>query len=66
VVTCTRSTPKKGIHLPPQHAAIVGWRKDKNPIPQIISGLQTREENAEKEAAEDTQDYNGKGVIKDF
>jgi hypothetical protein len=41
-VTCTRSAPRKGIHLPPQSAAIVSWRKEINPIPQIIGAADTR------------------------
>jgi hypothetical protein len=62
-VTCTRSAPRKGIHLPIQHAATVGWRKEKTPSCQL-SGLQTCEGgDAEKEFAEDTQDYNRKGVL---
>jgi hypothetical protein len=35
-VICRRSAPRKEIHRPPQGAATVGWRKEKNPIPQII------------------------------
>jgi hypothetical protein len=53
-VACTRSAPRKGIHLPPQRAATVGWRKEKPPS-RKLSGLQTREGgDAEEEVAEDT------------
>jgi hypothetical protein len=38
----TRSAPREGIHHPPQRAATVGWRKEKNPIPQIIGVADTR------------------------
>jgi hypothetical protein len=56
VVNCTRIATRKGIHLPPQHAATAGWWKEKNTIPPIIRA-------AEKEVAENTQDYNRKGVL---
>jgi hypothetical protein len=46
-VTCTGSVPRKGIHLPPQHAATAGWRKEQNPSRQL-SGLQTHEGDVEK------------------
>jgi hypothetical protein len=48
VVTCTRSAPTKEIHLPPQHAATVGWRKEKNTIPQIIGAADTRKRRCRK------------------
>jgi hypothetical protein len=35
-VTYTRNARRKEIRLPRQHAATVVWRKEKNPIPQII------------------------------
>jgi hypothetical protein len=54
--TCTRSAPRKGMHLPPQHAATVGWQKEKPPFHKL-SGLQTREGgDAENEVAENAQD----------
>jgi hypothetical protein len=54
--TCTRGAPRKGIHLPPQRAATVGWRKERTPSRQL-SGLQTHDGgDAEKEAAENMQD----------
>jgi hypothetical protein len=54
-----RGVPRKGIHLPPQHAATAGWRKEKTPPSRELSGLQTGEGgDAEKEVAEDTEDYN--------
>jgi hypothetical protein len=34
--------PRKGLLLPRQHAATVGWRKEKTPIPQIIGVADTR------------------------
>jgi hypothetical protein len=62
-VNCTRSAPRKGTHLPPQHAATVGWLKEKTTSPKL-SGLKTREGGyAEEEVAEDNQDYNGSGVL---
>jgi hypothetical protein len=42
VVTYKKSTPRKGIHLLPQRAATVGWRKEKTPIPQIIGAADTQ------------------------
>jgi hypothetical protein len=63
-VTCTRSAPRKGMHLPPQSAATAGWRKEKNHIPQIIGAADTRRRrSAEEEVAEDTYNYNGKFVL---
>jgi hypothetical protein len=54
---------KKELLLPLQHAATVGWRKEKAPS-RKLSGLQTREGgNAEEKVAEDTEEYNGKGVL---
>jgi hypothetical protein len=47
-VTCTRSALRKGIYLPPQHAATVGWRKEKNPVPQIIGAADTRRRRCRK------------------
>jgi hypothetical protein len=41
-VTCKRSAPRKDMHLPPQCAATVGWRKKKTPILQIIEAADTR------------------------
>jgi hypothetical protein len=41
-VTCTKSAPRRGIYLPPQHVATVGWRKEGNPVPQIIGAADTR------------------------
>jgi hypothetical protein len=38
----TKIAARKEIHLPPQHAATVGWRKEKTPIPQIIEIADTR------------------------
>jgi hypothetical protein len=40
-VTNTRRAPRKEIRLPLQYAAIVGWRKEKNSIPQIIGVTDT-------------------------
>jgi hypothetical protein len=42
VVRRRSPAPRKGIHLPPQHAATVGWRKEKNTILQIIGAADTR------------------------
>jgi hypothetical protein len=39
--TCTRSALRKGMYLPPQHAATAGWRKEKIPIPPIIGAADT-------------------------
>jgi hypothetical protein len=47
-VSCTRSAPRKGIHVPPQHAATAGWRKEKNPIPPIIGAADTRRRRCRK------------------
>jgi hypothetical protein len=41
-VICTRSAPRKGIHLPPQHTTTAGWRKEKTTIPPIIETADTR------------------------
>jgi hypothetical protein len=61
-VTCTRSAPRKGMHLPPQHAATVGGRKEENPIPPIFGIVDTRR-RCRKKVAEGIQDYNRKGVL---
>jgi hypothetical protein len=58
-----KSVPRKEISLAPQHVATVAWRKEKPRTPQNI-GLQTCEEEMQKtKVAEDTQDYNRKGVL---
>jgi hypothetical protein len=47
-VTYTRSAPRKKIRLPCQHAATVVWRKEKNPIPQIIGVADMRRRRCRK------------------
>jgi hypothetical protein len=62
-VTSTRSVPRKGIqpHLKILQISVGERRKPKS---RHISGLQICEGgDAEKEAAEDTEDYNGKSVL---
>jgi hypothetical protein len=52
---CTRSV---------QHAVTVGWRKENNPIPQIIVAADTQRRRCnKKEDAEDTQDYSRMGIL---
>jgi hypothetical protein len=59
-ITCTRSAPRKGTHLPPEHAQLPIGGRGKPPSRQL-SGLQTREGgDSEKEVAEDIQGYNGR------
>jgi hypothetical protein len=48
VVTYTRSAPRKEIYLPPQHAATVGWRMEKKPIPKIIGVADMRRRRCRK------------------
>jgi hypothetical protein len=60
--TFTRSAPRKRLRFPPQHVSSAGWRKEKTPYSKI-SRLQTRKGgDAEKEVAENTEDYNEKDV----
>jgi hypothetical protein len=47
-VTCTRSAPRKKIHISPQHAATVCWRKEKPPTPQVIGAADTRRRKCRK------------------
>jgi hypothetical protein len=51
-VTYTRSAPRKEIHLPPQHAATVGWRKEKSHIPQIIGVSDAKQEIQKKKKSQ--------------
>jgi hypothetical protein len=46
--TCTRSAPRRGTHLPSQHAATAGWRKEKNRIPSTVGVAVTRGRNSRK------------------
>jgi hypothetical protein len=43
-----RKCPRKEIHLPPQHAVTVSWRKEKNTIPQIIRAADMRRRRCRK------------------
>jgi hypothetical protein len=47
-VTYTRNTPRKEIRLQPQHAATVGWHKEKKHIQQIIGAADTRRRRCRK------------------
>jgi hypothetical protein len=61
--TCTKSVRKKRTLPPLQLAVTASWRRKKTPSRQL-SGLQTREGGtAEEEIAENTQNYNGEGVL---
>jgi hypothetical protein len=63
VITCTRSAPRKEIHLPPNILQLSVSRR-RNPPPRKLSGLQTRKGgDAEEEVAGNTEDYNGKRVL---
>jgi hypothetical protein len=44
----------KGIHLPLQHAATDGWRKEKNPIPQIIGAAEEMQKKESKRTSRTT------------
>jgi hypothetical protein len=59
-VTYTTCAPRKEIHLPLQHAATGGWRKEKTPFPQIIGAADMRRRCRKRSGI---QDYNGEGVL---
>jgi hypothetical protein len=48
VVTCTRSAPRKRIHLQPPHAAAAGWRIGENGIPPITVAADTQRRRCRK------------------
>jgi hypothetical protein len=61
-VTYTSSAAVKEIHLPHQYAATVGWRKDKNPIPQNngVAGMRRRRCSKKKKSQSTPRTTTGK------